>query len=284
MRTMAFLLMLLISSAAGAEPMRVFVSVLPQKTFVEKVGGARVEVRVMVQPGYSPHTYDPTPQQISALTKTALYIRTGVPFEHAWMDRIRSVNPDMHVMDARAGIDLNAREHPEHNSEHQLAVEPDPHVWTNPLLVKHIASNIRDKLIALDAQHTQEYNCNYESFAAELDVLDRDIRKLLGHLTNRKFMVYHPAWSYFADAYGLIQIPIEHQGKEPGARALTALIGQARRAQVKIIFVQPQFDQRFANQVAKAIGGHVIAVDPLAADYVDNLRHVAHQVAAALQP
>lgn len=272
---------LAIPTPTVAGPLSVFVSVLPQKTFVEKVGGQHVEVHVMVPPGHSPATYAPTPQQISALANAALYVRVGVPFEKAWMARIRAANPHMETLDARTGIDLRSIERHGHEHDAQTGEsERDPHVWTSPPLVSHMARNIRDALTGLDPAHGPDYARNYALFAAELEELDLDVRARLKELPKRKFMVFHPAWGYFADTYGLIQVPIEKEGKEPGARALTALIEQARREQVDVIFVQPQFSRRSASQVASAIGGRVVAIDPLAPDYVENLRNVARQLAA----
>ena len=301
------LLLLLISLAPAvsvAEPLRVFASVLPIKTFVEQVGGDHVDARAMVRPGFNPHIYDPTPQQISALAGAALYVRTGVPFERAWMTRILSANPKMQVLDARDGISLRVLEahdhhdhdhhehdHGHHKSSHKSdhhddehANEKDPHVWTSPTLVRHMVGLIRDKLTELVPQHAADFARNHDAFVAELDTLDQDLHALLDPLPNRKFMVFHPAWGYFADAYGLIQVPIENEGKEAGARALAALIDQAKHDGIRVVFVQPQFDKRQARQVANAIGGAVIAVDPLASDYVDNLRRVGHEFAKALKP
>ena len=289
------LVSLLLPALCTAGPIRVFVSVPPQKTFVEKVGGHHVEVLTMVRPGYNPATYNPTPRQISALASTALYVRTGVPFEKAWMKRIRSANRNMQVLDARTGVDLRLIEHSEHGHEHVGGDHPqgeqteahhgeaehDPHVWTSPPMVKHMSRNVRDALIALDPANSQDYAHNYGVFAAELDALDRDIRALLQDLPTRKFMVYHPAWGYFADTYGLVQVPVEIEGKEPGARTLSALIRQAKRDNVKVIFVQPQFDDKSARQLARAIGGSVVAIDPLSSDYMDNLRQVTRQIADA---
>lgn len=282
-------------SSVSAEPLRVFASVVPIQTFVQKVGGEHVDARAMVRPGFNPHTYDPTPQQIAALAEAVLYVRTGVPFEHAWMDRIRSANPDMQVLDARDGIDLRempshgGNGHEEHNDhagslEHGENHQQDPHVWVSPRLVRHMVGVIRDKLTELAPEHSAAFARNHEAFVAELDTLDNDLRALLDPLASRRFMVFHPAWGYFADAYGLVQVPIEREGKEPGARALAALIDQARADKIKVIFVQPQFDKQSARQVAQAIGGGVIAVDPLAADYVDNLRQVGREFSQALTP
>jgi zinc transport system substrate-binding protein len=304
------LLLLLVPAVSFAEPLRVFASVAPIQTLIKKIGGQQVDARAMVRPGFNPHTYDPTPRQISALAGAVLYVRIGVPFENAWMARIRSANPKMQVLDVREGIRLrtpeaHGRDEPGHDAEaphddhdthedhdeHEPQAaednhdhEQDPHVWTDPSLAMRMANRIRDKLSELDPAHAAEFACNHDALVAELDALDRELHAMLDLLPNRKFMVFHPAWGYFADRYGLIQVPIEREGKEPGARALAALIDQAKQDGIKVVFVQPQFDKRRARQVAQAIGGVVIAVDPLAADYVDNLRRVGRQFAEALQP
>ena len=309
MQKLLLLLMLSFVPAVGfAEPLRVFASVVPIQEFVKQIGGKNVDARAMVRPGFNPHTYDPTPQQISALAGAVLYVRTGVPFERAWMARIRSANPAMRILDARDGIELlelKAHDHDAHGHEdkhdpqtthdsqdeygsygaddhgHQ---EQDPHVWTSPTLVQHMVGRIRDMLSELAPAHAEEFARNHDAFVAELGVLDAELHERLNPLPNRRFMVFHPAWGYFADNYGLAQVPIEREGKEPGARALATLIGQAKREKIKVVFVQPQFDRRSAQQVAQAIGGVVIAVDPLAAGYVNNLREVGRQFAEALQP
>ncbi len=299
-RKFLLLLLLLVPVLSLAEPLRIFASVVPIQTFVQRIGGEHVDARAMVRPGFNPHTYDPTPQQIAALSGAVLYVRTGVPFEKAWMDRIRSANPSMQVLDAREGISLRQMEahaHDEHDAEashndhdeHDAHAgesdhEQDPHVWTNPLLVTHIVGGIRDKLSKLAPDHRAYFARNHDTFVAELSALNVELHKLLDPLSNRKFMVFHPAWGYFADNYGLTQVSIEHEGKEPGARGLAALIDQAKQEKIKVVFVQPQFDKRQARQVAQAIGGGVVSVDPLAADYVDNLRRVVRQFAEALKP
>jgi zinc transport system substrate-binding protein len=147
-----------------------------------------------------------------------------------------------------------------------------------------MVGSIRDELTKLAPAHAEAFARNHDAFVAELQALDRELHVLLDPLPNRRFLVFHPAWGYFADAYGLTQVPIEREGKEPGARALVALIDQAKREHINVVFVQPQFNRRSAAQVARAIGGVVVAVDPLAADYVDNLRRVGREIAQALQP
>ena len=293
--------------SARAEPsdpaLTVFASVLPIQSFVERIGGERVDARVMVLPGQSPATYDPTPGQVAALAKADLYVRVGVPFEEAWMPRIRSASPNMAILDLRDGLPLRkieAHDHdeeaheghdghePEHEHEHDAETHThdhpdsmDPHIWTSPPLVRRMAVAIRDQLSALDPTGTDTYAANQAAFDAELAALHGDLQAILEDAAQRRFLVYHPAWGYFADTYGLEQIPIEHEGKSPGPRRLDALIRQARETRTRIIFVQPQFDRRAAQQVARAIDGRVEAADPLATDYAESLRRFARLIAGA---
>lgn len=274
--------------ASPGPALTAFASVLPIQTFVERVGGDRVAARVMVQPGQSPATYDPTPAQVSALASAELYVRVGVPFEQAWMPRIRAANRDMAVLDLREGLPLRGIEtHHHHDGDpHDAASSADadhdamdPHIWTNPQLARKMLVAIRDTLSEIDPAGAATYAANQAEFDEELAALDAELQRIVAGLENRRFMVYHPAWGYFAEAYDLEQIPIEREGKSPGPRRLTALINQARATDTRVIFVQPQFDRRAAEQVARAIDGRVAAVDPLAADYVGSLRRFAKLLA-----
>ncbi len=265
-------------SAADEKPLSVFVSVVPLQTFVERIGGAEVRVQSMVRPGQSPHTYEPTPRQVAELSAADLYVRIGVPFEDAWLPRIRAANPGLRITDSRQGIALRSRDAGREDHDHQDEGW-DSHVWTSPALVKLMGAHIRDALSGLRPTQAALFADNYTGFAADLDALDAEIRGRLAHLKDRRFLVFHPAWGYFADAYGLTQVPIEYQGKEPGARALTAVINQARAAGIRVVLVQPQFSPRAAEQVAAALGGRVEAVDPLSADYFGTLRRLAGLIA-----
>lgn len=291
MRYLLMWLTLLWPLAGLAEPLEVFVSVLPQETFVARVGGEHVKVSALTRPGQNHETFEPTPQQVANIARADLFIGIGMPFEQAWLPRLRAVNPRMRVLDAREGIDLLPLDHHDHDGDpgHAGQVPPadeagDPHLWTSPLLAARMSASIRDTLTELDPAHAEDYARNQAQFAAELTALDQEIRLQLQDLSSRKFLVFHPAWGYFAQAYDLTQVPIEQGGKEPGARTLVTLIEQARRDQIRVVFIQPQSDPRFAEQIARAIGGQVIAIDPLAPNYVANLRAVARQIAAAGMP
>lgn len=265
-------------AASASAPLPVFVSILPQKYFVERIGGEHVAISVMVGPGQSPATYEPTPRQMAALSRARLYFSIGVAFEDVWMKRILAANPGLRLVPMQRGIALLPLTGP--------SGEPggkDPHTWTSPLRVKIMTANIRDALIEADPAHRGDYESNYHAFIAELDALDRDIRAILAPAKGKPFMVFHPSWGYFAHDYGLRQIPIEAEGKEPGARSLAQVIDLGKREGVKVIFVQTQFSRRTAETIATAIGARVVGVDPLAENYPRNLLRVAHEFADALK-
>lgn len=276
------------AQVARAAPLTVFVSILPQQQFAQAIGGDHVHVQVMVGPGRSPATYAPTPRQMAALSDARLYWRIGSPFEQVWMARIEAVNPAMAVVDARDGIRLRHMEPTAAvlgsgaaDDDHGHGLK-DPHIWLSPPLVKIMCAHFKDALIRLDPSHRADYEANFRRYVRRLDRLDADIRRTLAGVHQRRFMVFHPAWGYFAATYGLVQIPIQIEGKTPGPRTLAAIIALARRDDIRVIFVQRQFSRIDAETVASAIGGKVVVVDPLAADYLSNLRHVARVFAEAM--
>lgn len=263
----AGLLLLLSVLPAEAEPISVFVSIPPQKYFVEQIAGAHAKAAVMVAPGDSPETYEPKPRQLAQLAAARIYFEIGVPFERAWMARLRAANPAMTVVDTASVI---ARR------------DDDPHIWTNPAFVKAMASHMRDAFVRLDPQHAEDYERNYGRFAGDLDALDADIRAQLSPYRGRAFVVFHAAWGYFADAYELRQITLQPEGKEAGPRALAQAVSEAKALGCRVVFVQPQFSRRSAEMVAQEIGGRVDVLDPLAEDYVQNMRRMAAAIAASM--
>ncbi|MFA7060781.1 MAG: zinc ABC transporter substrate-binding protein [Pedobacter sp.] len=275
------LLMISCATTVFAAPLEVFVSIPPQKYFVERVGGKHVAVSVIVEPGRSPATYEPTPRQITRLSRANLYFTIGVAFEDVWMSRIHNANPEMKIIASQKVVPL--RKVDQLGSVLQEKGRKDPHIWTSPPLVQLMAAVIRDALIVEDPAHRADYAANYRRFVADLEELDHYIHNRLSGMEGSNFMVFHPSWGYFADTYGLQQIPIESGGKEPGARTLQQVIEVGRRKGVKVIFVQKQFSNRTAETVARALGARVAPVDPLAEDYLKNLRHVADIFSEALR-
>ena len=277
----------LAAGRATAAPLRVVVSLLPQRAIVEAVGGGFVTVEVLVGPGRNVHTYEPTPRQMAALAEADLILPIGVPFERAWLPRLKAAHPQLPVLDllAAAGIaPLPLLGHaPAESGAEEPAGELDPHIWTDPLLVARLLPPLVAALAAADSMHAADYQAGAARFAAELAALDAEIRGLLAGLEGRRFLVFHPSWGYFAAAYGLVQVAIEHEGKEPGARSLAGIIARAKTEGIRVVFVQQQTATASAQAVAEAVGGRVIALDPLAPDYVENLRRSARLIGEALR-
>ena len=279
----AFILVLALATITdAAQRIPVFVSIAPQAYFVNKIGEGLVETWVMVEPGAQPHTYEPRPKQMIALSKARIYFAVGIEFETVWLDRFKAVNPAMTVVHTDADI----RKFPmkaDHDEQHAQGTT-DPHVWLSPPLAALQSRAILYALVKKDPAHGAIYEANYRRLAMEILDLDAEIRgRFVGKGKNLEFMAFHPAWGYFARAYGLEQIPVEIEGKEPKPLQLKELIEHAREKHIRVVFVQPQFSIRSADTIAKALGGNVAFADPLAADWAKNLRDLAAKFESVLQ-
>lgn len=264
-----------------------YVSILPQAGVVRRIGGRHVRVEVLVGPGQSHHSYEPTPRQIAGLAEARVYFRIGVPLERALADRIAASFKNLRVVDTTEGMTFRegacSGDH-DHDHDAQEHGGRDPHVWLSPKLVAIEARNVTKALCEIDPAHAAEYQDNLTAFEAELASLDQRLAKLLLPFRGREFFVFHPAFGYFGDAYGLRQAAVEEDGKEPTGRQLTALIDRARRAGARSIFVQPQFPTSGAKAVAAAIGAEVVYLDPMAEDTVKNLDETGTRLVAGFGP
>jgi len=274
-------------SDATDEKLHVTVSIVPQQYFVERIGGDHVAVNVMVEPGASPHSYEPKPEQMRALSSAAAYFSIGVDFEKAWLDKIAAANPEMQMVDTIAAIErlpMDAHSHDEDADDAHAEAEGnlDPHVWTSPELVKIQAQTIYETLATLDPEHQADYRTNLDAFLADINALETDIRSALSGLEHTQFMVFHPAWGYFAHDFGLEQLPIEIGGQEPSAQELAQLIEEAKTEEIRVIFAQPEFSTKAAETIAREIDGEVLLISPLAHDWLGNLQQVADTFARVL--
>jgi zinc transport system substrate-binding protein len=297
-------LILLAHPVIASDKLPVFVSIVPQKFFLEQIGKDLVEIRIMVQPGASPATYEPKPKQMKDLMTTKLYFAIGVPFENAWLSKIAATNPQMKIVHTDQGIEklpmvshhhhedgdedhgAEETEHSDagHSSEpHSDVTELDPHIWLSPSLVKIQARTILNALVEADPVHRSIYENNFREFVGRIDQLDTDLKKTFSGARGLKFMVFHPAWGYFAHDYGLTMLPVEIEGKDPKPAQLMELIRHAREEGIRVVFVQPQFSSKSAEMVAGEIGGKVAVADPLAEAWIENLRTVADSFKAALK-
>jgi zinc transport system substrate-binding protein len=281
------------TSPVEAATTRVFVSIAPQKYFVQKIGGDLVSVAVLVPAGADPHTYEPKPKQMAELSKCAVYFAVGIDFEKAWLPRIAGTNPKMRIVHTDEGIkkiimtdhhrDKKSRHGYTGTGHHHHEGTQDPHVWLSPALVKIQAEHILHALIDIDPNNQMRYKNNYSAFLKEIDILDAELKNLFVGRKGDRFMVFHPSWGYFAKEYELEQVPIEIEGKAPKPAQLTTLIRHAREHGIRVVFVQPQFSAKSAEMISREIGGHVVHVDPLAENWAGNLREVARKFITAVR-
>jgi zinc transport system substrate-binding protein len=269
--------------AKEANKTLIFTSILPQEYFVERIGGDRINVQTLVKPGSSPATYEPTPRQMASLSNAKLFFRIGVPFEKVLVPKIKKIK-GLRIVDTTVSIKLRKmKAHHHHEEKNDQKTKNDPHVWLSPKLVKTQARNIAAALIAADPAGKTMFENNLAIFLKDLDTLDAKLSEALAPVKGKTFMVFHPAWGYFADAYGLKQEASEIEGKDPSGQQLARLIKMAKDEGVQVIFVQPQFSKRSAKRVAEAINGAVVLINPLARDYINNLEQIAVTVKKALQ-
>lgn len=261
-------------------PIVVGVSVPPQAFLVERIGGKRVAVHVMVPPGVSPATYEPSPQQLVALGRSSLYVEVGHPdfvFEQRHLESLLQANPRISVLDMAAGTEASCQIEP----SGQLA--EDPHIWLSPRRMRTAACAIEAALVRLDPEGARHYRQNLTDLLSDIDRLDSEITQLMEGLQGRRFMVFHPAWSHFACNYGLLQMAIESEGKEPGPAQLVGTIEEARGEKIRVVFVQKGFSDRSARVIAEELGAKVESLDPLSRDWLENLRYSAGRIAAAIR-
>ncbi len=305
-------------ASADQDRIQAMVSIAPQKYFAERIGGEMIDTTVLLPPGANPHTFEPKPSQIRKMGQADLYMAIGVEYENALLPRIKSTHPDLDIVHLDRGIqkismlqdcghghDHDHDHHSEHNHGHDHENNHhnghnhehdhhnghdhgheglDPHVWLSPDLAMIIADNVYRALSEAMPQAETEFKENYLSFIRELLELDQEIKSIFNDVPpGNKFMVFHPAWGYFARAYGLVQVPVEVEGREPRSADLKELIDTAREENIKVVFVSPQFSKRSAETIADSIDGETVSIDPLAENWKENMLTVAEKFRKAME-
>jgi zinc transport system substrate-binding protein len=279
--------------ASDTEKLVAYGSIIPAQFLIERIGGERIKSGVVVLPGESPATYEPSPRQMTELSDAAVLFRIGVPFENGFLPKLERLVPDLRIVDLREGITLRimdaAHSHDEDGDGHDAGHEedavgaPDPHLWMSPRNMITMAETINSTLSSLDPEGAAEYRENFNVLVSDLRDIDERLTGILEPYTGKRFFVYHPAFGYFADDYGLTQVPLEIEGKEPTGKQLAYYIDEAEELGVHIIFVQPEFPKNSAQTVAEAIGGTVIPINALSPDYLANLVKVAESLEKGLR-
>ena len=270
------------STAAAGDKINVFMSIPPQAYFVKAIGGEKVDATVMVAPEKSPASYEPSPRQMVQLANADIYFAIGVPFESAWLKKFAGTNPGMKIVHTEKDIEKRSMNSKHGHQDMQEGIK-DPHIWLSPPLVMLQARCILTGLTALDPESAKVFEKNYKAFIRQLTELDTALLEQFQGISNRRFMVFHPSWGYFADAYGFIQMPIEIEGKAPKAKDVTKLIQSARQSGITVIFAQPQYSNKQAQIIARETGARVVTADPLAEDWAQNLKTVADAISTRMK-
>jgi zinc transport system substrate-binding protein len=244
------------------------VSIVPQEWFVSRIGGERARTLVLAGPGQNPHNYEPTPQQISGLAQAGAWILSGAEFEISLRPKIEKLFPALPIIDGTAGVVFRKME--EHNHDEGI----DRHTWLGREPAKILAAHIRDTLTALDPAGAEFYTENYIQLIQDIDAEFAALRRELAPLKGKNIFVYHPSFGYFLDEFDIHQQAVETGGKSPGPRELSRLIALAKEEHPAAIFVQAQFPVSAAQTLAEAVGALTVSLDPLAPDWLANIRRM----------
>lgn len=261
------------------------VSILPQKYFVESLLGEGFEVNVLIPPGTSPASYDPTPKQLKDLNQSEFYLKMGyLGFELAWMESIKKNHKDLNIVNLSSGINLIMGEEDHGDLEDEGAGEGesldhdhdhsgvDPHIWMSPKSALWIAENTANALIRFDPACKDLIRNKLDSLKVVIAQLDKEMEAVCNQMSNKKFIIYHPALTYLARDYGLEQIAMEFEGKDPSAAHIKKLIDRAKNEHITVVFIQKEFDKENAKQISKDINGKLIQIDPLAENWEAQMR------------
>ncbi len=276
---------LLFSSLSYSSKIEVFVSILPQQSLVEKIGGDYVHVNVMVKPGQSPETFEPSPKIMSIYSKSDIFFTIGLPFEQVWIKRVASLNDDILVVNTQQSLEnimgdqlLESKHAHSHGDEHKF----DPHTWLSPKLYLAQARIIVQNLSLKIPDKKEHFVSNYNELEYKVNALDESFSNLFELNPKKNFVIFHPALSYFAHHYGLNQVSIEIEGKEPSARQIAKIVNRIKDEKVAYILIEKQFNQVIPKTIAHSVGAQLLMVDPLALDYLTNMRDIAVKINQAL--
>ncbi len=273
-----------------SEKIIVSVSILPQKFFVEKIGGDKVSINTLIPNGASPVLYEPNPLQMKNLEKSTVYFKVGHPnfaFEKRYFNEISNLDNNLQIVDMFSGVSYREfkNEHHHHSDEEShdenimdKEIHTDSHVWTSPENVKIAALNIFNILSKIDSKNTKFYKNNYDIFIEEIGLLQLRITNIFADTKTEKFLVFHPSWGYFADEFNLEQISVEVDGKQPSMKLLLSVIEEARENEIKVVFVQEGFSKSSAKVIAKELDASIITISPLTENWLENLYSVANKI------
>ena len=252
---------------------RVVVTIAPLKPLVEDILGDDFEVSVLVPQGASPETFEPSAKQLGEVESARFVFGTGLlEFEQELLSRVAR---NEQIINLSEGIELIAGScsHAHHYHAHNHAHGVDPHIWCSPKSLSKMAENIH-KAIAREMPDSTKYNERYTTLSLKLLALDAEVEAMCKQSTHLTFLIYHPALTYLARDYGLTQVAIEHEGKEPSAKHLAHIIGEARKDGVRNIFYQSEFPASSVEVICQDINAKAVEINPLDEDICANIHRI----------
>ncbi|MCI1965439.1 MAG: zinc ABC transporter substrate-binding protein [Oscillospiraceae bacterium] len=264
------------SSVSGKKPV-VAVTVVPEATFAKAVCGDLMTVITSVPPGYSPENYEPTPKEKEELANASLYFAVGVPAEEA------TILPVVADQSSTKIIRLQDAVAKQYEDRTFASGERDPHIWLSPKRAKVMVETIAEQCGELDPQNKDQYEENAKAYSQNLDSLDQELKQIFSKIESKSFLVFHPAFGYLAEDYGLTMYALQEEGKEATPQHLQKMVDLAKEQGVKAIFYQDEIDSKQSKAFAEEIGGKTIGLSPLAADYIENLKKMAATMAEAMK-
>ena len=276
--------------AADSHGLRILVSIVPQQYFVQRIAGESADISVLIPPGANPASWELSPSDMRRVSNSDIWFSIGVLSENNWYEDFQEINPDLVIINTVENIErlpidrygIPGEQNPsDHDHSHEGSM--DPHVWLSPELVKSQISLIAMALVEMDPENAAVYMGNLEEFEDDISLLQDRLHLLLDSYEGSCFMVFHPAWGYFADEFGLVQVPIEIAGSEPSPGEMSAIVDHGMENHVQIVFVSPQFSSSSAETIAEELDASVVAIDPLAENWLSNMETVAGELQGALR-
>ncbi|MGC8925598.1 MAG: metal ABC transporter solute-binding protein, Zn/Mn family [Calditerrivibrio sp.] len=282
MRKIFFTFFLLFSLVtANASERMIAVTILPQKFITEKIVGNLWTVISIIPEGANPHTYEPKINTLKNVSAASAYLSLEEVLDEIWVKKILDVNPKIKIYRMDKGVEKLRMSDDDHH--HGKKLFHDPHIWLSLENMKIIAQNTKDILLSIDPANKTSYEKNYEQLVKEIDMLKNEVSSRLITKKNKSFLVFHPAWGYFARDFGLNQVSIEFEGKEPSPKRLKEIISFAKSKNIKVIFVQPQISSTTVETLAKELGARIVKINPLEYDWLKNMKYVSQEIADGLE-
>lgn len=253
----------------------VSVSIAPLHYFVDRLTDENIEVNVMVPQGASHGTYSPTARQMQKLSDSGIYLQVpSLGYEQAFIRRLNELNPGIKHLDLGNYIELIRGERIDHGDHfHEGGI--DPHIWMSPKVMLDLLPVLRDAIVEIYPELELTIIENYTYVFADVEKMHFEMQEITKNLSQRRFMIFHPALTYLARDYNLEQVSIEHEGKEPSPAQLGHLIRHAKAENVPVIFIQEEYDVRNAQLVAQETGAEVVQINPLAYDWLNEMENLS---------